>query len=236
MRWFQFGLLVLALAIPGFRAQADETNVPDPDPARFARAVSTYEKQVQEAPEHPVLFYGSSSIRMWKLDEAFPGKPVLNRGFGGSQISDCIHYFDRLVKPHAPSALVFYAGDNDVDSGKGVDQVCADFTAFVTQLHAAFPECVLYYLPIKPSVARWEKWPAMKAINKRIEADAQQNPLLTYIDIATPMFDAEGQPEKSLFLKDGLHLNDSGYARWNKVVGAVLFPAQGGKGSDSGAP
>ena len=40
-------------------------------------------------PRDCILFVGSSSIRMWStLRHDFPGLPVVNRGFGGSQIAD----------------------------------------------------------------------------------------------------------------------------------------------------
>ena len=40
-------------------------------------------------PRGGVLFIGSSSIRFWDtLAQDFPGVPVINRGFGGSELRD----------------------------------------------------------------------------------------------------------------------------------------------------
>ena len=69
------------------------------------------------------MFLGSSSIRFWDLERwfpasRFPGLRATNRGFGGSQIADSLHYLDRIVWPHRPSTIVFYAGDNDIAAGK----------------------------------------------------------------------------------------------------------------------
>jgi hypothetical protein len=51
-------------------------------------------------PRDPVLFYGSSSIRLWdKLAEDFRGLAVVNRGFGGSTLAECVQEMDRLVFP-----------------------------------------------------------------------------------------------------------------------------------------
>src|SRR4051794_85968 len=42
-------------------------------------------------PRDPVLFYGSSSIRLWEtLALDFPGLPVVNRAFGGSTLRECV--------------------------------------------------------------------------------------------------------------------------------------------------
>ena len=66
-------------------------------------------------PKNAILFIGSSSIRMWKnVAKDLPDYRVINRGFGGSQISDSIHYADRIVIPYAPNTIVFYAGGNDM--------------------------------------------------------------------------------------------------------------------------
>ena len=45
-----------------------------------------------------VLFTGSSSIRMWSsIQSDFPNYNIVNRGFGGSQTSDLLYYFDQLI-------------------------------------------------------------------------------------------------------------------------------------------
>ena len=76
----------------------------------------------------PVLFVGSSSIRMWtSLQADMAPLPVLNRGFGGSRISDVNLYFDRIPTPPPPRAIVFYAGENDLDAGELPDAVAAHF-------------------------------------------------------------------------------------------------------------
>jgi lysophospholipase L1-like esterase len=216
-----FLLFALMLTTPFISHAAD---APDPAPGRFSKAVEIYKQKDKEEtpPEHPILFYGSSSIRMWKLDEAFPDLPVLNRGFGGSHISDCIHYFDELVKPYDPMAVVFYAGDNDVAGKKTEDQVFEDFTEFRALLKKHFPDCPLLYIPIKPSLARWDMWPAMKAINARIAELAEEETDLTYVDTATPMIRENGKPGEDLFIRDGLHMNDAGYDIWNAILRPYL--------------
>jgi lysophospholipase L1-like esterase len=89
-----------------------------------------------------VLFVGSSSIRLWKtLEEDFPGVSPVNRGFGGSHISDSIVHFDRLVAPHNPRMIVLYAGTNDIASGKSPEEVAADFREFCTIVHKANGVC-----------------------------------------------------------------------------------------------
>src|SRR5215467_611994 len=67
-----------------------------------------------------VLFVGSSSIVKWKetLATDMAPMPVINRGFGGSHIEYVNRWFDQIVAPYHPRAIVFYAGENDIDAGK----------------------------------------------------------------------------------------------------------------------
>ncbi len=52
---------------------------------------------------HQILLVGSSSIRMWKTyKEDMEGYYVINRGFGGSTMSDVNVYFDRIVSKYLP--------------------------------------------------------------------------------------------------------------------------------------
>lgn len=192
----------------------------DPDPARFAadiRAFEAWDRQ-NSFPPRAVLFVGSSSIRMWQTAESFPDSPVINRGFGGSHISDVNHFADRIVLKYRPVVVVFYAGDNDIADGKTPEQVSQDFEQFVGHLHERLPAAQVIYLPIKPSLLRWERWPQMQKANELIHQFTGNNNRLSYVDTATPMLGNDGRPRAELFVEDGLHLNAEGYRLWNGLV------------------
>src|SRR5436190_8670970 len=109
-------------------------------------------------PKAPVVFVGSSSIRLWKtLAQDFPKHHVLNRGFGGSEISDSVQYADRIVIPYRPRLVVMYAGGNDIHNGKTPETVFHDFQAFVAKVHAAAPSARIAYISIAPNPARWSE-------------------------------------------------------------------------------
>ena len=195
-----------------------------PDPARFDSEIAAFDKWDRQnaVPPDAVLFVGSSSIRMWQTAESFPNLPVINRGFGGSHISDVNHFADRIVLKYKPRTVVFYAGDNDIAAGKSPRQVADDFQTFANLIHNRAPEARIVYLPIKPSTARWKLWPQMKRANALVEALSKNDDRLLYIDIATPMLGADGQPRDELFLDDGLHLNATGYRLWTKILAPHL--------------
>ncbi len=123
---FPLYLLALLLAMAAAPAQT-KTNVFEKDIVAFEASDRT-----NPPPKQAVLFLGSSSIRMWRtLARDFPEHRVINRGFGGSQIADSIHFAERIVFPYEPRVIVFYAGGNDLNAGKSAESVAGDFKSFV---------------------------------------------------------------------------------------------------------
>lgn len=193
------------------------------DPDFFADEIAAFEAADRERPppERPIVFVGSSSIRLWDtLAADMAPLPVLNRGFGGSQLSHAIHFADRAVIRYRPRAVVLYAGDNDLDerTGKTAADVVRDFETFTSRVHAAVPHARIYYLAIKPSRLRWARWPEMAKANAEIAARCAADPRLGFLDVATPMLATGEPPSRDLFLIDGLHLSAEGYALWTRVV------------------
>ena len=199
---------------------------------RAAEPVSKYEKKVRafekldEAkmpPKGVVLFLGSSSIEMWKnLAADFPNHTVIQRGIGGTQISDMIEFADRIAIPYAPSKIVFYAGDNDIAAKESPESVLADYKKFVGKIHEALPETEIYFLAIKPSPSRWHLGVQGAQANELIRTFSKKNPKLHYIDVATPLMGPTAQPDPAYFIEDKLHLNRKGYEAWARVVNQAL--------------
>lgn len=170
-----------------------------------------------------VVFVGSSSIRMWEsLASDFPGLPVVNRGFGGSELGDAVQFADRIVVPYKPRVVVLYAGDNDLAAGKTPEQVFAQFRSFVAIMHRELPNTRVVFIAIKPSIARVNIIDNMRTANQLIKNYIAKDNKLVYVDVFTPMLDASGQPRKDLFLEDGLHMNAKGYAIWRELVDPVV--------------
>lgn len=206
-------------------AQADAATIDPPlspdwaeDMARFAA-----EDAASPPPARPVVFTGSSSVRLWTtLARDFPGVPVLNRGFGGSQVRDAVHYADQVAVRYAPRLVVIYAGDNDIDAGRTPEQVRDDFLAFVARIRRDAPGTPVAFLAIKPSPARIEQLPRQQRANALVRAAAATLRDVRFIDVATPMLDAKGRPRGELFVEDRLHMNAQGYALWRGIVAPYL--------------
>lgn len=197
--------------------------------AHWEPAIEAFESADRDAPPEPglILFVGSSSIVKWKtLARDMAPLRVLNRGFGGSHIDHVNHYADRIIAPYAPSVVVLYAGDNDLAAGtkKTPASVLGDFEQFVRIVRAEDVDLPIYFIAIKPSRARWGRWPEMSEGNRLIADYASKASGITYIDIATPMLtESGGEPPSSLFIIDGLHLSEAGYRLWTEIIRPVLM-------------
>lgn len=187
---------------------------------QWASAMAAFATQDRESPpaQGGVVFVGSSSIRLWDLGKAYPGLPIVNRGFGGSQLIDSVHHLDLLVLRHKPRTVVLYAGDNDLFAGKTPAQVQQDFTAFVEKTHAVLPATRIAFVAIKPSIARWTMVAKVREANTLIRAVCDRDDRLGFIDIDGPMLGWDGRPRADLFVGDGLHLSPRGYALWTTLT------------------
>ena len=174
-------------------------------------------------PKNAILFLGSSSIRMWKdVAKDFPSYDVINRGFGGSQISDSIYFADRIVFPYEPATIVFYAGGNDINAGKSAETVFADYQTLVAKIHAKLPKTHIAYISIAPNPARWKQIDRIRRANELIENFTRTDARLSFINAHAQMLGDDGKPKPDIVLADRWHMNDKGYAIWKEVVGAHL--------------
>ena len=198
---------------------------PDPDPARFANEIAAFDAADVKSPpaKGGVVFTGSSSIRMLNIPKVFPGLEALNRGFGGSHISDVNHYLEQCVLRYEPSIVVFYCGSNDIWDKKPVEQVDEDFTEFRTRLFERVPKTKLIIMAIRPCESRKSALKGEIAMNQRFLKSAEVDERITYVaGSADRYLDKEGNAIPELFIADKLHMSDAGYEVWKELLTPLL--------------
>jgi len=218
------------LLLAGLLYGTSATSAPDvatylPHHLQWEGAIQAFEAadKTNPPPRNAILLLGSSSIRLWKDAPAqFPKHRLINRGFGGSHLSDSVAFVDRIVVPYQPKLVLLYAGDNDIAAGKTPEQVFADFKAFVAKVRGALPDTRIAYIAIKPSPSRVKLMDQFKTTNRLIQEFAGTDPKLIYVDVFTPMLGTDGQPREEFFVADRLHLNEAGYKLWAGIVKPVL--------------
>ncbi|RIV83454.1 hypothetical protein D2V17_12735, partial [Aurantiacibacter xanthus] len=173
-------------------------------------------------PTCSTLFVGSSSIRLWRsLADDFSDRRVINRGYGGSTIADTVRFFDRIVTPYAPRAIVFYAGENDLAQGRSPRQVFRDLENLLKLKRERLGDTPMWVISLKPSPSRWAQREQQIAFNTMARELALTENDLAYIDVASPMLTPAGTP-KDIYGPDRLHMRASGYQIWTALVRAAL--------------
>lgn len=177
----------------------------------------------QASLDDATLVVGSSSIDMWKsLETDFPGKNVIRRGVSGTKAIDLYNYRDLLIAPFNPKRIIIYEGDNEIGFKWEVDEMMAEMKKLFFEVRRMKPDAEIYMVSIKPSPVRVKNLPKIQKVNRLIKEFVESQPNAGYIDIHTPMLDAEGNPRPELFLKDGLHPAKEGYDIWREQFGKVI--------------
>jgi lysophospholipase L1-like esterase len=218
-------LLVFSTCLGGCRTAANQVRDIHPSSPSWEKEIAAFEAhdRTNPPPSNAILFIGSSSIRMWtSLENDFPGKRVLNRGFGGSQIIDSVYYADRVVLPCRPRKIILYAGGNDINAGKTPKQVLQDFQLFVESVRPALPRTEITYISIAPNPARWAQIERIREANKLIRNYTRRKRRLSFIDVHSHMLNEQGEPKEGIYLDDNLHMNEQGYQIWKGVIGPTL--------------
>ena len=168
--------------------------------------------------EAPIIFYGSSTIRLWKsLNEDFKDVDVINLGFGGAYIDSLSKNFNLLINFLNPKAIVIYLGGNDLNLSLSPEQIIFKIKKFIEKINEKYPNTNIGYITIKPSVERKKKLSDIKKINKGVKLIANDFPNLVYIDLYNKLLD-KGEVTSRFLLQDGLHLNKEGYKVLTRAV------------------
>jgi lysophospholipase L1-like esterase len=168
---------------------------------------------------NPILFYGSSSFTLWHdIADHFPEHNVVNHGFGGSTLADCVEYFDRLVAAFSPAVLVVYAGDNDLGDGGSPEQVLERLRAIVRRKRETLGPMPMAYVSIKISPARFALMHGIAYTNRIIERDLADVADVCFVDITRRMVGRGLGPLLAYYSEDPLHMNRDGY----RVLGRSL--------------
>ena len=189
-----------------------------------------------------IIFYGDSGFTRWNpyrghrpLSEDIRRKDgslaCLNHGFGTSTAEEQLYYYDRLVKPWNPRALVLLAYGNDVGAGYSAGEVMFLQSRLLDWARHDFPGIRLYLCDKRPT--------ATERTAARRSTDAEYNELVRAYcarhDDTTLVCHAEcaalfepgfqgdyDHPRRDIFVEDQVHYNQAGYDIYRDFFRKVL--------------
>jgi lysophospholipase L1-like esterase len=180
--------------------------------------------RLKEGYDPEILFYGSSSIRLWEsLYSDFPNGRVTNLGFGGSTLAACVWFFDRIMYHYKPKALLVYAGDNDLGDGRNPEEIFIFFQQLMVKSALRFGSIPCYFISLKPSLSRWHLADQFSYTNNLIESEIIKcNGNWKFINVYKTMLNKDGQPDSIYYEQDGLHLSVEGYRLWKDIIHSYI--------------
>ncbi|MBV6457823.1 MAG: hypothetical protein HONBIEJF_00943 [Fimbriimonadaceae bacterium] len=193
----------------------------------YAKEIAEFKRLDAQAPpaKGQILFIGSSSFTRWtKVGEAFPGRKILNRAFGGSTLTDVIARLEDVVFPYEPRQVVLYCGENDfaVNEQLEAPAVVDRFKDLFSRVRKRMPHVGFVYVSMKPSPSRWHLAPKFREANAAIQRFLAQQKDAAFVDLWPVMLGSDGKPKPEIFVDDMLHVNDKGYALWVPLLEKVL--------------
>ena len=186
------------------------------DMTRYAETIEAYEQLPVETGK--VLLYGSSFFRNWGYDRAkeqwkrYAGLDVVNHGFGGATVDELLYYYDRMVRPYQPTAVVLRPGHNDLTRGLTPEQAWFLTERLIAWLRTDWPELPIVILQVfdTKKYHNAQRIAQNAAYNQLMRDFAAANAGVSTVDL-DPFFHDENGELRDIFVEDGLHLTDPGY-------------------------
>lgn len=170
-----------------------------------------------------ILLVGSSTFRLWTtFKEDLKEFPVINRGFGGSQMSDLNFFFERIVTKYQPKVILVYEGGNDLNAGESPDSIFREFKEFVQKVKKRLPNTVVGFCSVRPSLARTHIIAKEKDLNQQVEKYCKKTKNVYFLDIQKDFYLPNGELMSDIFVADKLHLNAKGYGIWAEATRKFL--------------
>ena len=179
----------------------------------------------EAVPEDALLFFGSSSFRLWE-NMATDMEPYLtaNRGYGGAKYVDMVLFADQILRQHSYRALMLFAANDARDQPD--DSTPEEITIVVREIIRISqdhqPDAPVFIVEITPTISRWSAWNKNRQLNAALREIALTTPNVRFIPTAEHFLRADGTVDESVFVDDKLHLNKAGYQRWAKLIKTSL--------------
>jgi len=202
-----------------------------------AEKVQRFRQLNAVAPKGQIVLAGSSLMEQFPINELLQshrlGLHVYNRGISGDTTHGLLANLGPCILDLEPAKLFLNIGSNDIGAPDyHEDALMERYERILARVQERCPSTQIFLLAYYPVNAQKQGVPeadrasmfatrnnaSLRAANRRLEALAQRGGL-GYIDLHSPLLDAEGSLRAELTL-EGIHLWPEAY----RIVLDVLLP------------
>jgi lysophospholipase L1-like esterase len=177
-----------------------------------------------------IVMMGDSLTSIAEWGEMLPGRRIANRGIAGDIVPGMLL---RAASARSVNArrIFIMGGINDINIGRPIDKVIADYLALADALGAGDPSrlTIQSTLPVALTypgvlVSLTEANARIARLNAALQAHAKSRGY-GYLDLVPHLSEPAQQGVLSAaYTTDGVHLNAKGYRRWVEALVPVLPP------------
>lgn len=167
------------------------------------------------------LFLGDSITQCYKLEDYYPGKPVVNSAFSGYTTRKVLENMKEMVYDYNPSKVFILIGTNDFIYKMSNEETLNNIEKIINKIKKNRPYCEIYLESIYPindgdddkinhkMVSDKRDNETIIALNKELKKIAEEENI-TYINLYDDLLDDDGNLDID-YTTDGLHISDDGY-------------------------
>lgn len=169
-------------------------------------------------PQQTIVFLGDSLTEGGQWESYFPDIQTINHGVSGDTTFAIVQRIHFTIDAN-PRKIFIMTGINDLLQGFRQDQILGNYETLLEQFKEKLPLSTVFVqslLPIVHSEELSELHTAILDFNTSLKELAERYKY-PFLDIY-PAFSDEDDMLDVDFSTDGLHLNNQGYAVWQKEI------------------
>ena len=200
------------------------------EPSYYDKKVAAFALENETCGKGQIAFIGDSITDYYPLDDYYGDLPLktYDRGIAGDRTDGVLMRLKVSLYDIAPTKIVMMIGINDINSGRPIDEIVANYTAILVSIKANLPDAEVTCLSVLPMDSRVEPWGVnlanstarIKELNQRIKPLAEGKGY-RFVDLF-PLFADENDHLIPAYADDGLHPNADGYAVWTAALKPYL--------------
>jgi lysophospholipase L1-like esterase len=178
----------------------------------------------READRHALVFVGDSITEGWggRLQQAFPGIKVANRGISGDTSRGVLVRLQHDVLDLAPIGVVLLIGTNDIEEKASPETIAGNIRLILEALRVHNPSLPVIVCDVFPSSASMRRpQETIRRLNALIAKVTPSFPNVTRLETWQLFANPQGDARPAEF-PDLLHLNQDGYTRWADALRPIL--------------
>ncbi len=188
--------------------------------------VESFEKENPTLNDVDIVFLGDSLTDGCDVKKYYPEYTAVNRGISGDTADGLLNRLKVSAYDVEPTGVVLLIGVNDISRGVKPSELYDNYEKIITGLKENLPDTIIIWCSMTALGGKSAKYNDTVIIcNQKIKLLAEKHGCV-FVDLFTPLCDADTREIREEYTVDGTHLTDAGYQVITQEINNVLFNYQ----------